>query len=179
MAWRLLPTRAPLANFYASGVLALGPKLGPTLWQLPGNLRFDADVLDAFFALLPRTTGEAAQLAKEHDDKVPPDRAHTDAEADVPLRHALEFRSETFATAEAEEVLRRHGVACVLADTAGRWPKVDWDTADFRYARLHGDEELYTSGYSPAALDEWAARCAGWLAAGQDTFAYFDNDVKG
>jgi uncharacterized protein YecE (DUF72 family) len=176
---RLREVETPLANFLASGVLALGPKLGPLLWQLPANLSFDAAVLDAFLALLPRTTGEAAALAERHDDKVAGDRAHTTTDADRPLRHALEFRSESFCSEEAFGLLRAHGVACVLADTAGRWPKADVDTAGFRYVRLHGDAELYTSGYSAEALDAWAARCRSWSEAGQDVFVYFDNDAKG
>src|SRR5690349_23607042 len=68
---RLKDVEVPLANFFASGVLALGPKLGPILWQLPENLRFDPDVLDAFLSLLPRTTTDAEELARHHDDKVP------------------------------------------------------------------------------------------------------------
>ena len=68
---RLSDVGTALANFFASGVLGLGPKLGPVLWQLPENLTFDADVLDAFLARLPRTTGAAAELACRHDDKVP------------------------------------------------------------------------------------------------------------
>ena len=176
---RLRDVDVPLANFFASGVLALGPTLGPVLWQLPANLRFDAGVLDGFLATLPRTTAEAASLAGRHDDKVPADRALTVTEADRPLRHALEFRSPTFASPEAYAVLRRHGVATVYADTAGRWPKVDEDTAAFRYVRLHGDRELYASGYSDRVLDQWAARSRTWAAAGQDVFCYFDNDMKG
>ena len=176
---RLVGVEAALANFFASGVLALGPKLGPVLWQLPENLAFDADTLDAFFALLPRTTSEAAALAARHDAKLSEDRALTRTDAERPLRHALEFRSPTFAVDAAYDVLRRHGVACVLADTAGRWPRVEQDTADFRYVRLHGDRELYASGYDAAALDSWARRLLAWKRAGQDVFAYFDNDAKG
>ena len=66
----------------------------------------------------------------------------------------------------------------VVADTAGRWPRPEVATSDFMYVRLHGDVELYTSGYSAEALDRWAARCLEW-AATQDVFVYFDNDVKG
>jgi uncharacterized protein YecE (DUF72 family) len=176
---RLVDVETPLANFFASGLLALGPKLGPVLWQLPENLSFDAEVLDAFFGLLPRTTREAAVLAERHDDKVKPGRSLTTAEVDLPLRYALEFRSPTFAVEESYEVMRRHGVACVLADTAGRWPKVEAVTADFMYLRLHGDKELYASGYSDAALDAWAAKCRTWVGSGLDVFAYFDNDIKG
>ena len=79
----------------------------------------------------------------------------------------------------AYDVLRRHAVACVLADTAGRWPKVEQVTADLMYARLHGDRELYASGYTDRALDGWAAKCRGWNADGLDVFVYFDNDMKG
>ncbi|MGI9157073.1 MAG: DUF72 domain-containing protein [Marmoricola sp.] len=175
---KLAGVETALANFFASGVLALGPRLGPVLWQLPETLTYDADRLADFFALLPRTTAQAADLAKSHDDKVGEDRALTTTDADRPLRHALEFRSATFDQPEAFELLREHDVACVLADTAGRWPKVHQDTSDFRYVRLHGDKELYASGYSAAALDEWAARCRSW-AATQDVFVYFDNDAKG
>lgn len=176
---KLRDVETPLANFFASGVLALGPKLGPVLWQLPESLPFDAERLAGFFALLPRTTTEAAALAARHDDKVPDDRALTTTEVQRPLRHALEFRSPTYCSSEAYDLLRAHGVACVLADSAGRWPRAEQDTADFRYVRLHGDTELYTSGYAPAALDAWARKIRGWVAAGQDVHVYFDNDAKG
>jgi uncharacterized protein YecE (DUF72 family) len=176
---RLRDVETPLANFFASGVLALGPKLGPVLWQLPENLRFDVDVLDDFLARLPRTTTAAARLAEGHDDKVKQDRSLTVAESDAPLRHALEFRSATFATEEAYDLLRRHRVVCVLADTAGRWPKIEQVTADLMYVRLHGDKELYASGYTDRSLDDWAARCRAWNDDGLDVFVYFDNDMKG
>ena len=176
---RLRDVDVPVANFFASGVLALGPTLGPILWQLPENLRLDRDVLDDFLGRLPRSTEEAAALATHHDDKVPDDRALTTAEDDRPMRYALEFRSSTFAVPEAYDVLRRHGVATVYADTAGRWPRVDEDTAGFRYVRLHGDQELYASGYTDRALDDWAGRCRRWADDGQDVFVYFDNDMKG
>ncbi len=175
---KLRGVETALANFFASGVLALGPKLGPVLWQLPENLPYDPERLHDFLRQLPRNTTEAAALAAGHDNKVPEDRALVTAEADQPLRHALEFRSPTFCVPEAFELLRQHGVACVVADTAGRFPRVVEDTADFRYVRLHGDEELYASGYGPAALDEWAACCRDW-ARTEDVYVYFDNDARG
>jgi uncharacterized protein YecE (DUF72 family) len=176
---RLKDVDAPLANFFASGVLALGPAFGPVLWQLPENLQFDADVLDDFLGRLPRSTGQVADLATRHDGKLPEDRALTTAEDDRPVHHALEFRSPTFAVPEAYDVLRVHGVATVLADTAGRWPRVEEDTAPIRYVRLHGDKELYASGYTDSSLEAWAERCRAWADAGQDVFVYFDNDMKG
>jgi uncharacterized protein YecE (DUF72 family) len=150
---RLADAEAPLRRFFDSGVFELGAKLGPILWQLPENFQYDEQRLDTFFGQLPRTTPDGARL-----------------------RYALEFRSKTFVQDETYELLRRHEIACVLADTAGRWPKVEEDTADFRYVRLHGDAELYTSGYDDRALDRWAEKVKGW---GQDTYVYFDNDAKG
>ncbi|WP_435742167.1 DUF72 domain-containing protein [Nocardioides sp. SYSU DS0663] len=175
---RLRDVDTALANFFASGVLALGPKLGPFLWQLPERLAFDRGVVDAFFSRLPRTTLEAAELARHHDAKLPEDRALTVAEADLPLRHALEFRSQTWCTDEAFDLMRAHGVSCVVADTARRFPMPEQVTADFVYVRLHGDAELYVSGYSPEALDRWAEKCRRWAEHG-DVYVYFDNDAKG
>lgn len=176
---KLAGVETPLANFFASGVLALGPKLGPILWQLPPTLGYDEERLVRFFELLPRTTGEAAALARMHDAKVPEDRALTVAEDDRPLRHAMEVRHHSFATADAVALLRAHDVALVVADTAGRWPLLEEVTSDHMYVRLHGDTELYTSGYTPEALDRWAKKLLAWADAGLDCYVYFDNDVKG
>jgi uncharacterized protein YecE (DUF72 family) len=175
---KLRGVETALANFFASGVLALGPKLGPLLWQLPENLPYDAERLADFFDLLPRTTKEAAALATGHDDKVPEDRALTTTSEDRPLRHALEFRSRTYCTDEAFDLMRGHDISCVVADTAGRWPRPEVSTSDFMYVRLHGDTELYASGYSAEALDRWAEKCLRW-AETQDVYVYFDNDAKG
>ncbi|WP_246456309.1 DUF72 domain-containing protein [Nocardioides mesophilus] len=176
---RLRDVEGPLANFFASGVLALGPKTGPFLWQLPPTLGFDEELLAGFLAQLPRTSTEAAALAARHDDRLSGDRLLVQADADRPLRHALEVRHESFADPAATKVLEEHDVALVVADTAGRWPQLDRPTSDFVYVRLHGDKELYASGYSPAALDRWAGCCADWAAGGRDVYVYFDNDIKG
>jgi uncharacterized protein YecE (DUF72 family) len=174
---RLADVETPLANFFASGVLALGPTLGPLLWQLPPTFRFDAERLSAFFDLLPRTTEQAASLAKHHDHRVGDD-AVTKAEVDRPLRHALEVRHESFVDAAFSELLRQHDVGLVVADTAGKWPLLREVTSDFAYVRLHGDTELYASGYDADALDRWAASVRGWADAGADVYVYFDNDMK-
>jgi uncharacterized protein YecE (DUF72 family) len=190
---KLAGVEVPLANFFASGVLALGDRLGPVLWQLPPTLRFDAARLAAFFALLPRTTSEAAELASHHDERLE-GRAHTTTDADRPVRHALEVRHASFETAELTKLLREHDIALVCADSAGRWPVLDDVTSDFVYARLHGDRELYVSGYGDEALDRWAARLRIWQQGGtptdgrtlgppapvrqRDVFVYFDNDAK-
>lgn len=181
---RLRNTRVALANFFASGPLALGSKLGPVLWQLPARHTFDPGELDDFLALLPRSTARAAALAGEHDERLD-GRAFTVAGEDRPLRHALEARSATFVDERCYDILRRHGVALVVADAAGDWPRFTEVTADFLYLRLHGAEELYASGYTDAALDDWAARVRGWSGGttcpdgiGRDVYVYFDNDAK-
>ncbi|HEY2297324.1 MAG TPA: DUF72 domain-containing protein [Jatrophihabitans sp.] len=174
---KLRDVATPLANFFASGVLALRDKLGPVLWQLPPNLGYDAERMDSFLSQLPHSSGEASWLAKRHDQRMT-DRNITDTDADRPMRHAIEVRHRSFATPAFLDQLRAHGVAIVAADTAGRWPKITEATADFGYARLHGDKELYVSGYTPRALSAWAATVRSWTDAGRDAFVYFDNDVK-
>ena len=176
---KLRDIRVPLANFFASGVLRLGAQLGPFLWQLPAMVRFDEDRAAAFFALLPRDVAEAERMARRHDARVtgracltaPDGRTHR-------LRHALEVRHESWLTDAALDLLRRHDVALVAADTAGRHPFALRDTASFRYVRLHGSTELYRSRYSDAELATWARRARRWLAAGQDTYVFFDNTDK-
>jgi uncharacterized protein YecE (DUF72 family) len=176
---KLAGAESALANFFASGVLAPGGKLGPVLWQLPERLAFDEDRLEGFFRLLPRTTGEVAALGERHDDKLGEDRVLTKASSDRPVRHALEPRHPSFETAEAREVLRRNDICMVVADSAGRWPQMPDATSDFRYVRLHAATELYASGYTDDSLDRWADQCRIWLDEGHDVHVYFDNDARG
>lgn len=192
---RLNDVEAPLANFFASGVLRLGAKLGPILWQLPPQFVFQPDKLAAFFDLLPRDSERAAALARRHDSRVN-GRAWTDTDAKRPLRHALEVRHPSFENPRFIELLREHEIGLVIADTAGKWPFLEDVTADFVYVRLHGGEELYVSGYDDAALETWARKLRAWARGttargtrtvgppssrapkGRDLYVYFDNDVK-
>ncbi|WP_350279667.1 DUF72 domain-containing protein [Kribbella sp. HUAS MG21] len=171
---RLADVDAPLANFFASGVLALGNKLGPVLWQLPPNFQYDADRCAQFFDQLPRATVEAAEVAKRHDERME-GRALLEATVDQPLRYALEVRHDSFKTKHFLELARAHDIAVVCADTAGKWPMFNEVTADFAYVRLHGAEELYVSGYDDKSLARWARKIRGWKC---DTYVYFDNDAK-
>ena len=172
---RLREAQVPLANFFASGVLALGEKLGPVLWQLPPNFTFDAARLEAFLSILPRDTA-AAKLARKHDDKLKA-RAYLRAGAAHAIRYAIEVRHASFTDPAFAAMLRRHGVALVVADTAGKWPYMEEMTVDFVYVRLHGDEQIYVSGYSDVALRKWAGKIRQWRERG-DVYVYFDNDVK-
>ncbi|WP_420960220.1 DUF72 domain-containing protein [Brucella sp. IR073] len=191
---RLKNVETPLANFMASGLLRLGPKLGPVLWQFPPSLKFDPELFDAFLTLLPRDTDAAAELARRHDVRLE-GRAFTRSHTNRPLRHALEIRHDSFRSPEFIALLRRHKVGLVVADTV-EWPLLMDLTTDFVYCRLHGSEELYVSGYDDKSLDRWAARIRAWaqgrepedaervtaptkpLGTGRDVYVYFDNDIK-
>jgi uncharacterized protein YecE (DUF72 family) len=192
---RLKEVAKPLANFFASGLLNLRAKLGPILWQFPPSLKYDAGRWEDFLELLPRNTDAAARLARRREPRM---RGRTSLRNDSnrTLRHTIEIRHASFATPEFIAQLRRHRVALVVADTAGKWPYLEDPTADFMYLRLHGDEELYASGYTEAALDRWADRIGAWSrgkephdahiiasaaakhAGARDIYCYFDNDVK-
>ncbi|MEO6703448.1 MAG: DUF72 domain-containing protein, partial [Jatrophihabitantaceae bacterium] len=128
-------------------------------------------------AVLPRSTGEAAYLARRHDQRVT-GRAWTGSWRDRPLRHAIEVRHDSFRAPAFLELLRENAVAAVIADTAGRWPQFDELTTDFGYLRLHGARELYASGYTEIELRIWADRVRRWTAGGRDVYVYFDNDIK-
>jgi len=192
---RLRDIDKPLANFLASGVLELGPKLGPLLWQFPPNFRYDAERFADFIAALPRTQAAALALARRREPGRMKGRTALPTKTLGTLRHAVEIRHESFRDPDFARLLRAHGVALVVADTAGRWPYLEEVTADFLYLRLHGDEELYASGYSKAALARWARRIDAWHRGSQpadarriattrvpararDVYVYFDNDIK-
>jgi uncharacterized protein YecE (DUF72 family) len=173
---RLRDVETPLANFFASGVLALGHKLGPILWQLPPNFAFEPDRLTEFFALLPRNTAEAATLGARHDDKLKGEPC-LEAGSNRPLRHALEVRHPSFASPTVTQLLRDNDIALVVSDSAGTWIAIEEVTTDLVYLRLHGDEKLYESGYTDEALDHWAKKIRRW-ARDADVYVYFDNDIE-
>ena len=191
---KLRGVETALANFFASGLLCLREKLGPLLWQLPPKLGYDAARLEAFFALLPRDTHALARIAQNHDNRIE-GGAFLEPGENRPVRHCMEVRHASFMTGEFFDLLHRHNIAFVFADTAGKWPYAEDLTADFVYIRLHGAEELYVSGYNDAALDWWADRLQYWIWGEQprdarlignieqrrnitDAFIYFDNDAK-
>jgi uncharacterized protein YecE (DUF72 family) len=176
---RLVDVDTGLANFLASGVLLLGRRLGPILWQLPPNLAFEGHKVGAFLDLLPRTTRDAARMAQQHDDKLDGDRAVVETDVDRPVRHALEARHPSFGERRALDLLAGHGVALVASDSPGAWPYLEEGTTDLRYVRLHGHTELYASGYSTTSLDRWADKVRSWAGDGCDVHVYFDNDARG
>lgn len=189
---RLKEPEKAMARFFGSGLLALGPKLGPVLWQFPPNFKFDEERFRRFLELLPPDTGKAGDFARSRRE-LQPGGAPVDSS---PLRYAVEIRHDSFRTPRFVDLLRRNNVALVVADTAGKWPYLEEPTGDFMYLRLHGDVELYASGYTDKALDRWADRIRAWSRgrepadahrvtarpaprrASRDVYCYFDNDAK-
>lgn len=190
---RLKDIEIPMANFFSSGVLALKEKLGPILWQFPPSMVFDPDKFETFLDLLPKDFNEARKLGKK--SQLRQDRQYLNVEKNFRIRHAVEIRNISFLNPWFVELLRKYNVAIVYADTAGKWPYLEDITSDFIYVRLHGDEELYVSGYDEDDLEFWSERIKLWMNGKQapdqltitdekvppvkrDVFVYFDNDAK-
>lgn len=139
---RVLAEAGPtIERFLTGGVMALKDKLGPINWQFMATKTFDPDDFAAFLKLLP----------KRHEGRE--------------LRHAVEVRHASFATAEFVALAREHGVAVVLAGDSEH-PSIPDATADFAYVRIMGTTEDEPLGYGKAELDGWAARARA-LAAGK------------
>jgi uncharacterized protein YecE (DUF72 family) len=192
---RLNDVGEALANFFASGIFKLREKLGPILWQFPPNFKFDAEKFEAFLKLLPFDGTSAKACAKQCAARMEKP-GYLDIPAKARLRHAVEIRHESFAVAEFIDLLRTYNVALVVADTAGKWPYMEDLTSNFVYLRLHGDKQLYASGYTPKAIKRWGDRIERWSHGSQpddahvtdakavrprksrDVYCYFDNDIK-
>jgi uncharacterized protein YecE (DUF72 family) len=198
---RLRDAESALANFFAQGLFALKHKLGPILWQLPPQMGFEPARIEEFLHALPRDTAAALAMARARDARMD-DRDYLEIDAVRPVRHAFEIRHRSFLDERFIALLRAHNAALVLADTAQRWPMAVDVTADFVYLRLHGDKQIYQSGYTPRTLGAWADRIQAWSRGeepvrlppdavrvsaapadlapeGRDVFCYFDNtDVK-
>ena len=159
-----------IARFTGQGIIELGDRLGPILWQFMATKAFDADDFAAFLGLLPAT------------------------QDGVPLRHAVQVRHDSFAVPAFVAMCRAAGVAIVFADSAD-YPAIADVTGDFVYARLEDAEERFVAGYAPHALDGWATAATTWAAGGRpdglpyvedvpapaaprDTFVFFINGAK-
>ena len=192
---KLKDPQQAMANFLASGVLALGEKLGPILWQLSPNWHFQADRVESFLKFLPKTGEDAARIAADSDHRIK-GRPWLDYKDVGTIRHAMEVRHPSFCCPEFIQMLRHYKVASVVSDSANRFPVINDVTADFVYVRLHGHETLYSGGYPDDLLIDWAGRLRAWNKGMQtegqalvdpthklpkrqrDVFVFFDNDAK-
>ena len=166
---QLASAEESVSRFFRQGIVELGERLGPILWQLPHYKRFDPNDLDAFLSLLPRSVEGR------------------------PIRHALEPRHASFSTPEYVQLLRAHGVANVYA-RHHRYPEIADITADFVYARLQTGSDDEPEAYPAGELDDWAARLGTWARgsapaglptvaepaepAPRDVFAFIIHDGK-
>ncbi len=174
---KLIGIETALSNFFASGILELGSKTGPFLWQFPATWSFDAGRVERFLAMLPQSTEDAEVIAREHDQRLKRG-ATISAKERVSYRHAFEIRHPSWFCQEFYDLLRAYDAALVLSDSAGKFPYAEEITADFVYVRLHGSKQLYVSGYSDQELESWAKRIRDWSRRGLDAYIYFDNDAK-
>jgi len=159
-----------IAKFVGQGIVELGEKLGPILWQFMATKKFDAEDFGAFLKLLPASQDGVA------------------------LRHAIQVRHESFAVPAFVAMARAAGVALVFADSAD-YPAIADVTGDFVYARLENAVEHEPTGYTSSELDRWAAAARTWAGGGQpdglpyadktapektprDTFVFFINGAK-
>lgn len=186
--------RPAMANFFASGVLALREKLGAFLWQFPPNFAFVPDSFEALLALLPADFDAAARFARQHDARVK--NPWFDVDVNRRIRHAIEIRHPSFCTPEFVTLLRKYKAALVISDSTAGWPYGEDVTSDFVYLRLHGSETLYGGAYADAALERFASRIDRWAHGceppdairfapapatqrrSRDVLVYFDNDKK-
>jgi len=141
-----------LDGFFAQGFAALGPKLGPILWQFAARRKFDREDIAAFIDLLPTKIDG------------------------IPLRHAIEPRHDSFRDDRFFQLCRARDIAIVLEDS-NEYPSIDADTASFRYARLQRMREDVTTGYDEAALDGFAQRARQWQERG-DVYLFLINGAK-
>jgi len=162
----------PMRRFVESGPADLEHKLGPILWQLGPNLRYDRGRVEKFFLGLPRKMGNRR------------------------LHHVFEPRHESFLVPEMARLARDHGVALAFSHSSA-WPYTEELTAGIVYLRLHGPKEVYSSAYSRSELERWARRIEKWADGsepenarrisnlnppprkGRSVYVYFDNDVGG
>jgi uncharacterized protein YecE (DUF72 family) len=160
--------RGNLAEFFASGVLELGHKLGPLLWQLSSNLPFEFDEIERLVTLLPKTVDEASALAGTS--------AASEAKANRRLRHAIEVRHPSFLNTAFLELLAAHRVAVVFTNSPGA-PGFRELTSDFVYLRLSSGDDHYADGYDDPSLARWARQLTQWRDgdAPRDVFAHFKN----
>jgi uncharacterized protein YecE (DUF72 family) len=153
MRSRLCEGAEGIGNFFAQGFAALGPKLGPILWQFAARRTFDRDDIAGFIDLLPeRIEG-------------------------IAVRHAIEPRHESFRDDRFFDLCRARNIAVVFEDS-DEYPLIEADTADFAYARLQCMREELPTGYDDAAIDRFAKLALGWMKEGRDAYIFMINGAK-
>jgi uncharacterized protein YecE (DUF72 family) len=155
---RLRDPEEPVQRFFDHASY-LGPRLGPVLFQLPGNFTLDLPRLEGLLGLLPGCL------------RVP------DSQAAQAVAHVVEFRDPSWYVDDIFALLTEHGVSLCLHDKSGS--AIDRPTVGpALYVRFHGSSGRYHGSYSAAALERWADRLVCDWRAGRDVYAYFNNDPE-
>lgn len=128
-------------------------RLGPILIQLPPGLSYDQSLISDFYDLL---------------------KARYNA-----YRFAVEVRHKSWITDNFFELLSRHGVAFVIADSGDRFPYYEAVTAGSVYLRFHGPDALYASDYGESDLRRYAEKILNWLGTDHEVWVFFNNDFHG
>ncbi|WP_213957292.1 DUF72 domain-containing protein [Variovorax sp. dw_954] len=144
-----------IARFVGSGIVELGDKLGPIVWQFMPTKQFDAEDFEAFLSLLPKKEGSRA------------------------LRHVMDVRHESFISPDYQKLAKKYKVSTVFTDS-DKFPSFDEPEGDFAYSRLMMCAADLPTGYAPEALDAWATRAKGWttLPVKRDVFVFMINGAK-
>jgi len=141
-----------IGNFFAQVFAALGPKLGPIMWQFTHYRRFDRDDIAGFIDLLPEKLDG------------------------MTLRHAIEPRNKSFNDDKFFDLCRARNIAIVHEDSDD-YPLIEADTADFTYARLQRMSEEVPTGYDANSLESFATKAKKWRARG-DAYIFMINGAK-
>ncbi len=145
---RLHDPEEPVRRFMESA-RGLGPKLGPVLIQLPPRFDQNVELLAGTLKLFPSS-----------------------------VRLAVEFRDESWFTAETRSLLERHGAALCLADTPRR-KQPAWRTTDWGFIRFHEGTSAHAPGYDRDVLRRWVERIVETWPRSSDVYVYFNNDAAG
>ena len=126
------------------------------------------DRLGAFFDLLPRTAGAAADARAEHDSRITADRALVTTPRTRPAAAARARGPprELPRPGASSTLLRDHDIALVLADNPGKWPVLDEDTTDFATSGCTGTTSL-RQRLRRRRPRPWAAKIRGWATPGR------------
>ena len=139
---RVLARTGRQVEDFVGGIVELGDRLGPIVWQFDRGPPLERGDFAGFLELLPR-----------------------EAEG-RPLRHVLDVRDPAFVDTGYIALARRHDMATVFTDS-DEHPSFADVTADFVYARLMRSRSGIATGYPLPELARWAARARTWAGGGE------------
>jgi len=150
---RLKNPAEPIDRLF-SRAKALGPRLGPVLYQLPPNMfrnEVNVERLETFLEALPRRVNRRV------------------------VHHVFEFRHPSWYVDDTYARLASHGASMCLHDKRGS-AIFEPSVGPIVYVRFHGTSGHYAGSYPDAWLEKWAGTLAEQFLGGRPVFGYFNND---